>query len=115
MLLRHVFSAGDIVEFHIQLGRLQKFTDGRFALYRTRCEPLNAVKTSGGRLVFNELTGKAEVWIDGRLAGEKATEAAASFAVDIPPGDGERLVGLLIEASPGAHAGLGGDVTVEAR
>lgn len=104
-----------LTETQIRPGRLQEFSDGRFALYRARFEPVSAVKKSGGRLVFDDLTGKAEVWIDGKLAGEKPVQEEAKFAVDILPGDGQRAVQLLIEAAPGARAGLGGDVTVESR
>lgn len=102
-----------IAEANIRPGRLQEFADGRFALYRTRFEPVSTVKKFGGRLVFDDLTGKAEVWIDGRLAGQKPAEARSIFAVDIPPGDGERAVHLLVEAALGAQAGFGGDVKVE--
>jgi beta-galactosidase len=99
----------------IRPGRLQKFDAGRFALYRARFEPLSAVQKLGGQLIFAELVGKAEVWIDGKLAGEKSSPESDKFAVDLPPGEGQRAIHVLIEVAPGSRAGLGGDVIVQSR
>ncbi|MGD9636067.1 MAG: beta-galactosidase GalA [Pirellulales bacterium] len=108
-------SAGDLAGTSIRPGRLQQFDAGRFALYRTRFEPVSAVRKAGGQLVFAELVGKAEVWIDGKLAGQKSSPQGNEFAVELPPGDGARAVQVLVEASPGTRAGLGGAVRVESR
>ena len=64
-------------------------------------------------LVFTDLVGKAQVWIDGKLAGEKCTTQPETIAIELPPGENDRAVDVLIEAAPGSHAGLGGSVVVE--
>jgi len=94
--------------------RLPTFTDGRFAIYRAQFTPRIGVQKSGGQLIVRSVTGKAQVWIDGKLAGEKTNADRNNITVPFPPGDGERTINVLIEASaPGTQAGLGGTVTVE--
>jgi beta-galactosidase len=93
--------------------RIPTFTD-RFAIYRAQFTPRAGVQKSGGQLILRNVAGKAQVWLDGKLAGEKTDAARNNFTVPLPPGDGERTVNVLIEtAAPGTPAGLGGTVTVE--
>ena len=108
-------TTGNLAGTTVRPGRLQEFDEGRFALYRARFQPLSAVRKAGGQLVFAELVGKAEVWLDGKLAGEKSSPGADKFVIDLPPGEGQRAVQVLIEATPGTQAGLGGAVMVESR
>ena len=76
-------------------------------------KPRAVVRKQGGDLVFRDLVGKAQVWIDGKLAGEKHDVLRKSFTVRLSPGNRERAVDVVIEASPGSRAGLGGLVTIE--
>jgi beta-galactosidase len=92
---------------------LTAFRDGRFAVYRAQFTPRAATQKTGGRLVLRDVVGKAKVFVDGNPAGEKATADKQDITVTLPPGDGERVVSVLIEAEPGTAAGLGGIVTVE--
>ena len=98
-----------------QPGRgLPIFIDGRFAIYRAQFTPRSGVQKSGGALKLRDVTGKAEVWIDGELAVEKVDASKKDIAIPFPPGDGVRTVSVLIETpTTGASAGLGGTVTVE--
>jgi beta-galactosidase len=76
--------------------------------------PRAATQKSGGRLLLRDVAGKAQVWIDGKLAGEKADAGKQDMTLTFPPGNGERIVSVLIEAeAAGSPAGLGGIVTVE--
>jgi len=55
---------------------------------------------------------KAQVWIDGKLAGEKTDAARKTFTVPFPPGDGERTVNVLgpiSRYSAKYNAPVGGD------
>jgi beta-galactosidase len=97
----------------IEPGQLQQFADGRYAVYRAKFKPLAVVRKQGGDLVFRDLVGKAQEWIDGRLAGEKHDTLRKSLTVRLAPGNSERAVDVVIEASPGSRAGLGGLVTIE--
>lgn len=100
---------------NVQPGRrLPTFNNGSFAIYRAQFTPRAGMQKSGGTINFSNVTGKAQVWIDGKLAGNKTDAARNIFNVPLPPGDGERTINVLIETSaPGTQAGLGGTVTVE--
>jgi beta-galactosidase len=94
--------------------RLPTFNGGRFAIYRAQFTPRIGIQKSGGQLHLRDVTGKAEVWLDGKLAGEKTASDRKTFSVPFPAGDGERMINVLIEApAAGTPAGLGGPVTVE--
>ena len=96
-----------------QPGRLTPFNEGRFAIYRAQFTPRSGVRRSGGKMVLRNVVGKAQVWIDGKLAAEKADPARQTLT-GRRAGEGERSVNVLIEiAAPGTPAGLGGTVTVE--
>jgi hypothetical protein len=93
---------------------MPSFQDGRFAVYRAQFTPRAATQKSGGRLVLRDVVGKAQVWIDGKLAGQKVDPEKQDMTVAFPGRDGERVVSVLIEApAAGKPAGLGGIVTVE--
>ncbi len=105
--------ADDLTWPTIKPGQLQDFSDGSFAIYRVQFTPLATVCKEGGQLVFNDLVGKAHVWIDGKLAGEKNDPVRKDMLVRLAPGDDKRDVAVLVEAATGSQAGLGGPVTVE--
>jgi beta-galactosidase len=64
--------------------------------------------------VLREIAGKAEVWIDGKLVGERMSAERKDMTVTCPAGEGERTVSVLIKAArPDAPAGLSGIVTME--
>ena len=90
------------------------FRDGRFAIYRAEFSPRAATQTAGGRLLLRDVVGKAQVYIDGKSAGEKSNPEKADLTVAFPGGAGVRVVTVVIEApAVGSAAGLGGLVTVE--
>jgi hypothetical protein len=92
---------------------LTPFHGGRFAIYRANFTPRAATQKTGGQLVLRDVAGKAQVWIDGKMDGEKATAERADMTVAFPAGNGERIVSVVIEAAQDEPAGLGGIVTVE--
>ena len=100
---------------NVRIGwRLPTFNGGRFAIYRAQVTPRINVQKSGGQMNFRDVTGKAQVWIDGKLAGEKTNAGRNNFTVPFAPGDGERTVIVLVEAPAiETQAGLGGPVTIE--
>jgi beta-galactosidase len=63
--------------------------------------------------MFSSLVGKAQVWIDGKLVGEKDDPKRSNLSVHLPPGEHERTVAVVIEATPGSRAGFGGEVVVK--
>jgi beta-galactosidase len=93
---------------------LPPFHHGRFAIYRARFTPRLGAQKSGGQIIFRDVEGKAQVWLDGKAVAENTDAGKKNIAVSCPPGDGERTVTVLVEASaPDTTAGLGGIVTVE--
>ena len=93
---------------------LLPFRDGRFAIYRAVFTPRKAAQESGGKIVLRDVLGRAQVWVDGKLTGEKTEFETQTVTVSIPAGNGQRTISVLIEAEKAdVPAGLGGAVTVE--
>jgi beta-galactosidase len=93
-------------------GTLQMFTGGTWAVYRARFVPYAAVRQGGGRILFHGITGRAEIWLDRQKVAVKESFAVAPLTVELPAGEGERVLSLLLEAQPDAFAGLGQGVEV---
>jgi beta-galactosidase len=98
----------------VKTGQLQEVEDGHFIIYRTALLPYSYEQQHGGQLLFQKITGRAEVWMDGKLIGTKSDAATADWKVHFPPGSGERVLSVLIMAAAGNKAGLGGIVSVQA-
>lgn len=92
--------------------KLRPFASGNFAVFRTVFEPFHQVRTRGGCVIFTAVTGKAEVWLDGRQVATKRTYEAGPLTIDLPPGQGTRTISLLIETRPGDPGGMDREVTV---
>jgi beta-galactosidase len=95
---------------------LPQFRDGTFALYRAAITPRAQMQQQGCQLILRDITGKAQVYVDGKLAAEKADPVKATLTLALAPAEGQRTFTVLIEApSAGTRAGLGGTVTLEAK
>jgi beta-galactosidase len=86
---------------------------GRWTVLRARLTPHRGTRERGGTIVFKDLVGRGEIWIDGKHASTKPDFAAATLRVAFPPGPGERIVTLLLESDGTVASGLGGLVFVE--
>lgn len=85
----------------------------RWRTYRVQFG-LRADRNDGrGQLVFREIAGKAEVWVDGVKLGAKTTAEPGPLSVTLPKGPGWRTLTVLVEAQPGQHSGVTGPVLVE--
>ena len=93
--------------------KLREFPNGNFAIFRTTFEPFHAVRKSGGSITFAAITGKAQIWLDGKQVGNKDRFEPAPLTIQLPPGEGMRTLSLLIETRPGEPAGMDRTVTVE--
>ena len=96
-------------------GRLEGPGEGVWSTYRTSFKPRRRVAEQGGAVVFAEVVGRAEAWVDGVKQAEKADFAGAPLVVPFPAGAGERQVVLLVEAEPGKASGLGRTISVRER
>jgi beta-galactosidase len=65
------------------------------------------------RLVFREIAGRAEVWVDGVKLGEKTDPAPAPLALALPKGAASRTLNVLVQSQPGHPSGLVGRVVLE--
>lgn len=84
---------------------------GSYQLYRTRIDGRKSQVRA--RLRFESITGKAEVWVDGKLLGTKPGFGKASFETDLPAGDGTGELTVLVQAEGDKQAGIDGNVSVE--
>lgn len=64
-------------------------------------------------LVFREIVGKAEVWVDGVKLGEKTTPEPGPLSLPLAKGAPSRTLTLLLESQPGQASGVTGPVLVE--
>ena len=64
-------------------------------------------------LVFREIVGKAEVWVDGVKLGEKTSFEPGPLSVPVAKGANWRTMTLLLQSEPGKASGVIGTVQVE--
>ena len=86
---------------------------GVFRIFRASFTPRKTLADGAGELHFIRLTGKAEIWLDGQLIGQKNDFAPAALRVKLPAGQGSRQLSVLVEGQPGQAAGVEGLVRVE--
>jgi beta-galactosidase len=84
-------------------------------MYRTVFVPRRRVGIEGGAVVFAEVVGRAEVWIDGKLLARKNTPEPAPLVAPFGPGAGPRTLSLLVHAEADAPSGMGRTVSVQER
>lgn len=98
----------------VKPGQLQEMNGGRYVIYQTTFKPYDEQQVKGGDIVFQNINGKAEVWMDGKMIGLKSDATAGDLGVHFASGSGDRTLNVLIETDPGKKAGLGGVVNVQA-
>ena len=87
-------------------------TGGPWSIFSGSFEPFANMQRDGGVLKFGGLLGKAEVWIDGKLAATKSEFQNAPLEAPFPPGKGKRPVRILFESEGGKPVGLTAPVSV---
>jgi beta-galactosidase len=101
------------VSFSPGAKNIRPLSGGNFAIFRTSFQPFADQRRNGGKIVFRNLAGKAEIWLDGEKKAEKTGFAPADLTVELPPGNAGRTLSVLVEAESGKPAGPGGQVFVE--
>jgi beta-galactosidase len=75
---------------------------------------LRADRNDGrARLVFREIAGKAEVWLDGVKLGEKTAPEPGPLTLPLAKGAPSRTLTVLVQSQPGQPSGVVGPVLVE--
>jgi beta-galactosidase len=95
-------------------GRLPDFSKGDYVIYRAAFTPSAREQANEGLLVCESITGKAEIWLDGKLIGKKETPEKAPLSAPVPHATGPRILKILIETESAHPAGLSDAVTLEA-
>jgi beta-galactosidase len=99
---------------NVRIGRrLPDFSKGNYAIYRAAFTPSADLGGKGDVLTFKAITGKAEIWLDGKLIGEKDTFEKGALTVPMSPAAGSHTLSVLVEADSGHPAGLGDIATLE--
>ena len=65
------------------------------------------------RLLFREIAGRAEVWVDGVKLGDKSAPDPGPLSLPLAKGPPWRTLTVLLEAQPGQPSGVIGPVLVE--
>ena len=97
---------------NIQPGVLQKFEGGTWVVYRVIFAPVATIQKNGGQILFKEITGSAEVWVDGKLLAEKKSAEPGELKVILPPGTRARTISVLVNSNGAPKAGMSGLVIV---
>ncbi|MEA5404625.1 beta-galactosidase GalA [Arcicella sp. DC2W] len=91
--------------------QLQAFTEGKYALLRTSFSLNDNLKNR--KLVFKNLIGKAEFWLDNQLIFKKDTHESTTISIPFNGQNKNYKLVVLIETEKNQRAGLGGLVTIE--
>jgi beta-galactosidase len=84
-----------------------------YRLYRSDLNVRADANDGQASLVFREVAGSAEVWVDGVKLGEKQDPQPGPLVVRLPPGAAHRQVTLLVQSRAGQPSGILGRILLE--
>jgi len=84
-----------------------------FRLYRSELSVRADANDGQARLVFRNVAGSAEVWVDGVKLGEKPDPRPGPLTVKLPQGPAQRQVTLLVQSRPEEPSGILDRIVVE--
>lgn len=96
-------------------GNLIKLENANFVILRATFNPYQAHREEGGSILFKQLTGKAEIWLNGQLIGSKTTDKEEDFTVEFPAAKERCDLRVLLNGTTGEAVGLKGNVTVRTK
>lgn len=99
----------------IDTGGTMQLKDACHIIWRTTFDLIKEYQKSGGSILFKNLVGKAEVWLNGKLLGIKNTVKEQDFKVEFLPVEEKCELRVLLNGSPNMHVGLRGTVTVQGK
>ena len=85
---------------------------GPWSVFSASFEPFANMQRDGGVLAFRGILGKAEVWIDGKLAATKSEFGDAPLVAPFQPGNTRRSVRILFESDADKPVGFTAPVSV---
>ncbi len=87
--------------------------DSHWHLYRTTFTPRKDLSDGSARIHFHRITGKAEVWLDGKLLGKKTSRSPGRLIVSLPAGLNERQINVLVQGDANKPVAIDGLVVIE--
>ena len=86
---------------------------GGYVMFRTECALHQACREKGGTFLFKRLSGKAEIWLDGKRIATKEDAAERDFEVEFGPVGEKCELRVLFHASSGERVGMKGVVQAQ--
>jgi len=96
----------------VSAGDIQSLNGKKYLIMRVTFEPYKSHRAEGGRIFFRKITGKAEVWLNGKLIGTKQAVEAGGLVVSFPAFAEKGDLRILLENESGRSVGLGGSALV---
>lgn len=112
----HIYPASALRRLsYVRPGRLEEAQPAAaFTLMQSHYTPRGPEAVHGGQVIFSGITGRAQLWVDGRLAAQKDA-GDGPLQADLAPGEQTRVLTLVLEAPAGQQVGLSKGVTVWAK
>lgn len=99
----------------ISAGNAMLLKNAKYVIWRTEFKLAEEYQKSGGVILFKNLAGKAEVWLNGKLLGKKETVNEQNFKVVFPATETECELRVLLNSTLNTHVGLKGMVTIQSK
>ena len=96
-------------------GDLIKLENANFVILRATFNPYQAHRQEGGSILFKQLTGKAEIWLNGQRIGSKTTDKEEDFIIEFPAIKDRCDLRVLLNGTANESVGLKGNVTVRTK
>lgn len=77
-----------------------------YIIFRNVFTPLSAHQKYGATLLFKQMKGKAEIWLNGVCIGKKDTEKAEDLKIALPKGTDKCDLCILIQNNDESHIGV---------
>ena len=97
----------------VSAGQLVSVGAGKYTVFRCGFTPYKIHQKNGGAVLFKNICGLAEVWLDDKKLAEKTNAEPANLRIELPLGTGKKMtLNVLIKNAQGTKVGFGGDVRV---
>lgn len=92
---------------------LIKLTNNGFVVMHASFKAQKSQQTEGGKIQFKKVSGKAEVWLNGKLIGLKTDEKTIDLNLTFPAVPENCELRILLEGTLGSSVGLNGTTVVK--
>lgn len=99
----------------VSTGRGLLLENANYIIFRTEFTPYLEYQKEGGAILFKNLAGKAEVWLNGQLLGAKDVLDERDFKVELPAVKDKCDLRVLLHGPVNTHVGLKGSVMLQAK